>query len=225
MSKNEAAPDSDTKFVSRGGIKLQHALDEFALDVTDNLCADFGCSVGGFTDCLLQNAAAHVHAIDTAYGILDYRLRIDERVTVHERTNILHFPPEKIPPDGVDLVVIDAGWTTQLHILPVAQNWLRPDGKIITLIKPHYEWKNMPAHDAAQIGAPIDQRDQTTVLEDDLAAEVCRFVVQTIEARLPLTSLGVMPSPIRGGGKRHRKKKAGSGNIEYLALLTPRTDT
>ncbi len=220
MVDNQQDPNPLDKFVSRGGMKLQHALDEFALDVDGLVCADFGCSVGGFTDCLLQNGAAQVHAIDTAYGVLDYRLRSDERVEVYERTNILHFPPEKRPIAGVDLVVIDAGWTTQLRILPIAQQWLRAHGRIISLVKPHYEWKNLPADDAAQVGISVENRQETTVLNDEMAQQVCDFVIATVEARLPLNCQRVIPSPIRGGGKR-RKKKAGPGNIEYLALLTP----
>ncbi|MCA9311333.1 MAG: hypothetical protein KDA21_09020, partial [Phycisphaerales bacterium] len=92
--------------VGRGGLKLHHALETFGVDVTGLAAADLGCNLGGFTDCLLKRGAAHVHAVDTGYGILDYRLRTDARVTVMERTNVLHAEP----PVSVDLVVIDMGW-------------------------------------------------------------------------------------------------------------------
>ncbi len=209
------------RFVSRGGMKLQHALDGFGVEVRGLVGADFGCSVGGFTDCLLQNGAAHVHAVDTAYGVLDYKLRSDGRVTVFERTNVLYFPAEQVPEGGVDLVVIDAGWTTQLRVLPIALEWLREGGgRIVSLVKPHYEWKNMAVADAERLGVAVEERGETTVLSDEMAKRVCDLVVEMVEARLALKCLNVVASPIRGGGKR-RKKKDGPGNIEYLALFVP----
>ena len=89
-----------SQFVSRAGLKLEHALREFQLDVTGHVCSDFGCNVGGFTDCLLKRGAAQVYAIDTGYGTLDYRLRTDNRVIVMERTNALHVDPPTITPPG-----------------------------------------------------------------------------------------------------------------------------
>ncbi len=103
-------------------MKLEHALREFQVDVTGLVAADFGCNVGGFTDCLLRHGARRVYAVDTGYGMLDYHLRRDERVVVMERTNALHAPP---PDEPIDLVVIDAGWTPQRLIVPAAQRWLR----------------------------------------------------------------------------------------------------
>src|SRR5690606_3323422 len=87
---------NDTRYVSRGGLKLEAALDHFALDVTGFICADLGCSTGGFTDCLLQRGAAKVFAVDTAYGQLAWKLRKDDRVVVLERTNALHFDPARL---------------------------------------------------------------------------------------------------------------------------------
>ena len=95
-------------YVSRGGLKLEAALDAFQVDPTNRICADLGASTGGFTDCLLQRDAASVIAIDTGYGVLAWKLRSDDRVTVMERTNALHAPA---PPEPVDLVVIDLAWT------------------------------------------------------------------------------------------------------------------
>ena len=124
----------EKKFVSRAGLKLEHALETFAFDVTDLTCADLGCNVGGFTDCLLQRGATKVFAVDTGYGTLAWKLRSDDRVVTMERTNALH----EEPPERVDLVVIDLGWTPQKLALPAALRWIQ-GGHIITLIKPHYE--------------------------------------------------------------------------------------
>src|SRR4051794_23000262 len=121
-------------FVSRAGQKLQHALDEFAIDVAHKICADLGCSTGGFTDCLLQRGAQKVYAVDTGYGVLDWKLRNDPRVVVMERTNAMHVEL----PAKMDLVTIDVAWTKQRNILPSARRIVRDDGIVISLIKPHY---------------------------------------------------------------------------------------
>ena len=115
--------------------KLEAALAAFRLDVTGLVCADFGCHAGGFTDCLLRHGAERVYAVDTGYGVLDYRLRTDERVVVMERTNALHCEP----PRPVDVVTIDMGWTRQRYAIPAALRWLAPGGRIVSLVKPHYE--------------------------------------------------------------------------------------
>lgn len=125
----------DVEFVSRGGMKLNHALRHFGVDPGGMVCADLGSHVGGFVDCLLQRGAGMVYAVDTCYGTLAWKLRKDSRVVVLERTNALHVDlPEK-----VDLVTIDVGWTRQELILPHAAHLLKPQGRIITLLKPHYE--------------------------------------------------------------------------------------
>ncbi len=124
-------------YVSRAGEKLAHALDYWHINVTGQVCADLGSSTGGFTDCLLQHGAAKVYAVDTGYGVLDWKLRNDSRVVVMERTNALHARlPEK-----VDFVSIDVGWTPQWLILPAAQKLLKTGGQIVSLLKPHYELK------------------------------------------------------------------------------------
>jgi len=122
-------------FVSRAGEKLQFAFDKFNLSVKDLIVADFGSSTGGFVDCLLKNAAKKVYSVDTAYGELAWSLRNDRRVIVMERTNAMHI----ILPEKVDLITIDTGWTKQKNIIPNAFRNLKPGGKIISLIKPHYE--------------------------------------------------------------------------------------
>lgn len=208
-------PDASHPFVSRAGLKLEHALREFDFDAGGVTCADFGCNVGGFTDCLLQRGAVHVYAIDTGYGTLAYSLRTDQRVTVMERTNALHAEPR----EPVDLVTIDLAWTPQHHAIPAAVKWLRADGKgtIITLVKPHYE---------------LSEREKREWLVDGLLdpAEAERVLRRVLEQ---MPEWGVKPvgwtlSPITGGKsgrKANRRKRAsvplgtvGRGNIEFLVL-------
>ena len=190
-----AAPDAEaSRFVSRGGLKLDAAFDAFALRSVlpdDFVGADLGCSTGGFVDCQLQRGAGHVYAVDTAYGELAWRLRQDDRVTVLERSNALHV----VPPDGpvCDLVSLDLGWTTQEKAVPAALRWLSddPHARIVTLIKPHYE----------------SQRHQLT---DEAADAETDRVVRDVLPGLGVEVLGVIRTPIRGGK---------GGNLEHLALL------
>jgi 23S rRNA (cytidine1920-2'-O)/16S rRNA (cytidine1409-2'-O)-methyltransferase len=122
-------------FVSRAGEKLQFALNTFEISVKDMIVADFGCSTGGFVDCLLQNGAKKVYAVDTAYGELAWNLRKNPREVVMEKINAMHVRlPEK-----VDVITVDTGWTKQKLILPNAFKNLSPKGIVISLIKPHYE--------------------------------------------------------------------------------------
>src|ERR1700742_400014 len=122
-------------FVSRAGQKLDYGIAHFKLRIDGAVCADLGCSTGGFVDCLLQRGAGKVYAVDTGYGVLDWKLRNDPRVVVMERTNAMHVSL----PEQVDWVSIDVAWTKQKRILPAAKAILKPDGRVITLIKPHYE--------------------------------------------------------------------------------------
>jgi 23S rRNA (cytidine1920-2'-O)/16S rRNA (cytidine1409-2'-O)-methyltransferase len=124
-----------TQFVSRAGEKLSFAIDQFKLDVTGKVAADFGSSTGGFVDVLLQNGVEKVYAVEVGYGTIDWKLRNDPRVIVMERVNAMHVTlPEK-----VDIITIDCGWTKQEKILPNALKNLKDHGYIISLIKPHYE--------------------------------------------------------------------------------------
>jgi len=183
---------SDRPYVSRGGEKLAAALAAFDVAPAGAVCADLGCNVGGFTDALLARGVRRVYAIDTGYGTLAYRLRIDPRVVVLERTNAMHV----LLDEPMDLVVVDVGWTRQRHVLPNARRLLKPEGQIITLIKPHYEAEK--------------HRLEGGVLPAPLAREVLEATCRTI-AELDLAVLAILPSPIAG-----RK-----GNREYLALLAP----
>ncbi|MCX5658878.1 MAG: TlyA family rRNA (cytidine-2'-O)-methyltransferase [Planctomycetota bacterium] len=231
-------------FVSRGGLKIQAAIDAFALDLAGAVCADLGCNVGGFTDCMLQRGASRVFAVDTGYGGLAWKLRQDPRVTVLERTNALHFDPQSAPDfSGCDLVSLDLGWTRQALALPAAMRWLKKGGTTISGA-PH-------ASGAAPISAGASE-----ILEDVAAAggrwparrpakdgplvislikphyeaeksRLHRGVLDPADAltltqriltempRLGLRVLGCVRSPILGGGDK------GKGNVEYLALLEP----
>lgn len=195
-------PAPEPTFVSRGGLKLRHALAAFALDITGFVCADLGCSTGGFTDCLLQHGAAKVHSVDTAYGELAWKLRQDPRVVVHERSNALHFEPAEC----VDLVVIDLGWTPQRLALPAAAKWLKPGGRIITLVKPHYET------DKSELGPK-------GVLDPDRAEEIAEQVRDNLPA-MGFAVQGWTKSPVLGGATGKKKRK-GSGNPEWLAFVRP----
>ena len=172
-------PD-DCPFVGKGGLKLQFALERFDVDPTGLTAADLGCHVGGFSDCLLQAGAAKVYAVDTGYGILDYSLRIDDRVVVCERTNALYWRP----PEQVDLVVIDAGWTRQQRILPVAAKMLEPDGLVLALVKPQYE------ADKALLERGVLPEDHRDAVLGEVREGICP----------ELTLLDEALSPVRGSG-------------------------
>jgi 23S rRNA (cytidine1920-2'-O)/16S rRNA (cytidine1409-2'-O)-methyltransferase len=177
-------------FSSRAGAKLDHALTTFAIDVKDLVCADLGCSTGGFTDCLVQRGAKRVYAVDTGYGVLDYKLRKDSRVVVMERTNAMHVQL----PEPVSVISIDVAWTKQRYILPAAKRLLSPRGQIVTLIKPHYE------------------ADRTLLRNGLLPAEQLPAVVAGVTAEIASMGFviaGVVDSPIKGSG----------GNAEVLAWL------
>jgi 23S rRNA (cytidine1920-2'-O)/16S rRNA (cytidine1409-2'-O)-methyltransferase len=179
------------EFVSRAGQKLEHALAAFALDVGGIVCADFGSNTGGFVDCLLQRGAAKVYAIDTGYGALEWKLRKDPRVVVMERTNAMHVAL----PEPVALLTIDVAWTRQRHILPAARKALAPGGRVVTLIKPHYE------ADASLLRKGVLPPQSLPDVLDQVKADIA-------EAGFNLTSL--TESPIKGA----------KGNTELLALLS-----
>ncbi len=193
------ASKPDSSFVSRAGLKLEHALDTFDFDVTGMRCADLGCNVGGFTDCLLQRGAASVFAVDTGYGTLAWKLRSDERVTTLERSNALHLEP----PELVDLVVIDLGWTPQILALPAGMKWTNC-GHIISLIKPHYELTTEEKN-VEKVGEGLS--------DDAVSRVIARTKVLCEDLSLEL--LGETLSPIRG----KKSSKKGGGNSEYLMLF------
>lgn len=183
------------RFVSRGGEKLDRALDSFGIDAHDVVAADFGASTGGFTDCLLQRGAARVYAIDVGYGQLASRLRQDSRVVVIDRTNVrnLEFLPEL-----VDLVTVDVSFIGLRLVLPAARNVLSNNGRIVALVKPQFE-------------AGRSQVGRGGVVRDPLAH---RSVLENLFATAQEHGLGITgltASPLRGP----------AGNIEFLAELVP----
>jgi 23S rRNA (cytidine1920-2'-O)/16S rRNA (cytidine1409-2'-O)-methyltransferase len=135
MKRARGSRPGSCGYVGKGGLKLEFALQHFGISVAGLICADLGSHRGGFTDCLLQQGARRVHAVDTGYGILDWKLRSDPRVVVHERTNLIHWKS----PEPLDLAVIDAGWTPQGLSVPAALHSLKADGAILSLVKPQYE--------------------------------------------------------------------------------------
>jgi 23S rRNA (cytidine1920-2'-O)/16S rRNA (cytidine1409-2'-O)-methyltransferase len=179
-------------FVSRAGQKLDHALATFGISAAGLVCADLGCSTGGFVDCLLKRGAAKVFAVDTGYGVLDYALRKDSRVVVMERTNAMHAQL----PEPVSLITIDVAWTRQRHILPAAARLLAPGGCVVSLVKPHYEAERQ-----------LLRRGR---LPPELIPVVFPHVAADITAA-GFTILAVARSPITGAG----------GNAELLVWLTP----
>jgi len=129
---------ADHPYVSRGGVKLAGALDDFGLDVTGLVALDIGASTGGFTDCLLQRKAARVYALDVGRGQLDWKLRQDKRVIILEGINARYLKAEQLP-EPVDLVVIDVSFISLRHILGPAAVVLRPGGRMVALVKPQFE--------------------------------------------------------------------------------------
>lgn len=180
-------------FVSRGGIKLAHALDQFHLDVTSLVALDVGASTGGFTDCLLKQGASWVYSVDVGYGQLDYRMRIDPRVVVMERVNA-HYPFSL--PEPVDLATIDLSFISLEKVVPNVARLVRPGGKMICLVKPQFE-------------ARRDQVGKGGLVKDPSvhARVLGRFISWAIEEGFRIG--GLTPSPILGA----------SGNKEFFILL------
>lgn len=233
----------DNPFVSRGGLKLRCALDAFPehAEPAGLWCADLGCSTGGFTDCLLQAGAERVFAVDTAYGELAWKLRQDERVAVLERSNALHVdvPAEVIDRGGVDLVVIDLGWTVQAKAIPAALRWIQMERGPGASLGSHSELTPTPGSEPRlapgprlESGLDRDPRIITLikphyevakselgpkgVLDPVRAAEVTEDVLAAMPG-LGVRVLGCVESPIIGG----KKKGRGTGNKEWLAVVAP----
>ncbi len=185
-------------FVSRGGKKLAAALAAFALDPAGFVCADIGCSTGGFTDCLLQNGVRRVYAVDVGYGVLDWTLRNDDRVIVLERCNARYLSEKEIP-EPMNLCVADASFISLERLLgPMTHLFAHKDKiQIIVLVKPQFE---LPRNKVARGGIVRDPRLQKQALEK----------ISMFGERLGLICRGIIPSPIKGT----------KGNQEYLMYLT-----
>ena len=182
-------------YVSRGGLKLEKALSVFDVNVKDKVCTDVGSSTGGFTDCMLQNGARKVYAIDVGRGQLDWKLRQDSRVVCMEKTNIRYVTPEDIG-EPVDFSSVDVSFISLTKVLEPIRNYLKEDGEIVALIKPQFE-------------AGREKVGKKGVVRDKA---VHREVIEKIADYARNIGFGVMEldySPIRGP----------EGNIEYLIRL------
>ncbi|RLC13438.1 MAG: TlyA family rRNA (cytidine-2'-O)-methyltransferase, partial [Deltaproteobacteria bacterium] len=186
---------TDMPYVSRGGIKLAEALTQFQIDASGRHCMDIGASSGGFTDCLLQNGAAHVVAVDVGYGQIAWKLRQDPRVTILERTNIRYLTVEKVP-FPVDLAVIDVSFISLKIVVPVIRNFLKVDATVVTLIKPQFE----VGRDRVGKGGVV----KNPALHEEVIQSLSQFF-ETGGFRV----YGVIPSPITGP----------KGNKEFLCHM------
>lgn len=184
-------------YVSRGGLKLEKALRDFGVDPTGYVCSDSGASTGGFTDCLLQQGASKVFAIDVGYGQLDWKIRSDPRVVVMERTNVRYVTPEQLG-EPLDLSVIDVSFISLKIVLPVIRTFLKPGkGQVLCLIKPQFEAGK------EKVGK------KGVVREPSVHKEVLDSFVE-LTRQIGFAILGLTFSPVKGP----------EGNIEFLAHLT-----
>jgi 23S rRNA (cytidine1920-2'-O)/16S rRNA (cytidine1409-2'-O)-methyltransferase len=187
------------KFVSRGGYKLEHALDFFHLDVTGLVAIDIGASTGGFTDCLLQRGAQKVFAVDVGQGQLAWKLRQDRRVVVMEKTNARYLKPGQLP-QLTDLAVIDCSFISLRKILPPAIALLKTEGKIVALVKPQFE------------AGKAEADKGRGVIRDPLVHERILVELRQFAAEMNLDWRGSVESPLEGP----------AGNKEFLVLIEKR---
>ena len=183
-------------YVSRGGLKLEKALRDFGVVPKGYVCSDSGASTGGFTDCLLQQGAKKVFAIDVGYGQLDWKIRSDPRVVVMERTNVRYVTPEQLG-EPLDLSVIDVSFISLKIVLPVIKTFLKPAGQVLCLIKPQFE---AGKDKVGKKGVVREPETHIEVLDSFIA----------LAKELEFTILGLTFSPVKGP----------EGNIEFLAHLS-----
>ena len=188
---------SEPKYVSRAGFKLEKALEHWSLDVTDFVCLDAGLSTGGFTDCLLQHGAKKVYGVDVGYGQVHNKIRIDDRVTVMERTNLRHMTSVG---ELVDLVTLDLSFISVLKVIDAVFQLLKPQGKLVVLIKPQFEARR------EQVGRG------GIITESAVHQEIIGRVIEGIQVA-GFCNQGVIESPILGA----------TGNKEFLAYLIKTT--
>jgi len=186
---------SSMKYVSRGGLKLEAALEVFKIDVSDKIALDIGASTGGFTDCLLQNGAKKVYAVDVGYGQLDWKLRNDSRVILMEKVNARHLKSKDIP-EIVDIIVMDVSFISLTKVVPAVIQFLKPRGKLIALIKPQFE---VGKGEVGKGGIVRDENKHNEVIDK---------IKQHIQY-LNFNIMGVIPSPILGT----------QGNKEFLIAV------
>jgi 23S rRNA (cytidine1920-2'-O)/16S rRNA (cytidine1409-2'-O)-methyltransferase len=199
-AEDEISLDVPEKFVSRGGHKLEHALLHFKLDVTGLTALDLGASTGGFTDCLLQNGAAKVFAVDVGQGQLAWKLRQEKRVVVMEKTNARHLKLEQMPKPFslADLAVIDCSFISLKKILPTTVALLKTDGKIVALVKPQFE-----------AGKTEVDKGRGVITDRAIHERVLKELEEFVAAQNNLAWLGVTESPLLGP----------AGNKEFLVLI------
>ena len=191
---------STLKYVSRGGLKLEKAMECFDVSVKDKVCMDIGASSGGFTDCMLQNGAKKVYAVDVGHGQLAWKLRNDTRVVVMEKTNIRYVKPEDIG-ESIDFASIDVSFISLSKVLPAAYNLLGERGEIVALIKPQFE---AGREKVGKKGVVREKSTHIEVIQNCFAyAKENGFFVRELEF-----------SPVKGP----------EGNIEYLYHLIKSTD-
>jgi 23S rRNA (cytidine1920-2'-O)/16S rRNA (cytidine1409-2'-O)-methyltransferase len=192
-----AAPE---KYVSRGGHKLERALLHFKINVTGLVALDLGASTGGFTDCLLQNGAVKVYAVDVGQGQLAWKLRNDRRVVVMEKTNARHLTATQMPQpfSPVDLAVIDCSFISLRKILPTAIALLKTSGKIVALIKPQFE-----------AGKAEVDKGRGVITDSSVHERVLRELREFVAAQTHLSWRGSVESPLLGP----------AGNKEFLTLI------
>ena len=184
------------QYVSRGGLKLEKAMQSFPISLTDAVCMDVGASTGGFTDCMLQSGASRVFAVDVGYGQLDWKLRNDPRVVCMEKTNIRYVTPETIEHTPLDFASIDVSFISLTKVLPPVYELLREGGEVVALIKPLFE---AGREKVGKKGVVRDRKVHLEVIEKILEfAPTLGFTVQ-----------GLTFSPVKGL----------EGNIEYLVWL------
>jgi len=188
------------KYVSRGGLKLEKAMSNFDVTVEGKICMDVGSSTGGFTDCMLQNGAIKVYAVDVGHGQLDWKLRQDERVVVMEKTNMRYVEPKDIA-DKIDFASIDVSFISLSKILIPVKNLLTEDAQIVCLIKPQFEAGR------EKVGKKGVVRDKTVHI--DVIEKVIEFSIS-----IGFEALNLEFSPVKGP----------EGNIEYLLHLQNHTD-
>lgn len=210
-------------------------MDAFDISAEGRTCADLGANVGGFTDCLLQRGAVRVFAVDTARGILAWKLRSDNRVVTLERSNALYLDPRSVPGfEACSLVTLDLGWTPQRLAIPAALNWLEggsgDQARIISLVKPHYEKSDRERREGSAgeassetVDSPPNRKGgsygrtpgQGVILSKEEAEAVVREALEP-HRDWGVRLLGLCHSPIQGGGGRSR-----TANHEWLALFAP----
>lgn len=185
------------RYVSRGGLKLEKAIDSFGVDLTGCVCMDIGASTGGFTDCMLQNGASKVFAVDVGHGQLAWKLRNDDRVICMEKTNIRYITPSDINNETLDFASVDVSFISLDKVLPAAKPLLKNDAHMVCLIKPQFE---AGREEVGKKGVVRDVKVHERVIEK----------ITDLSTELGFAVLGLTYSPVKGP----------EGNIEYLIYIS-----